>query len=171
MTRRFIRDNGLSIAVMSLFLIFLGAQAWVGWVDFNNDRQDHSAPTVTFARYLASGDFGEAVFENWESEFLQMGLYVILAEQKMRNALQGSAYADGGLKVAELLKHTKGAPPKVIAHVVSRALKTSRPRRRYAAPFDAKAMIFLVSVLPTCMWEGFIQAILKAYARQIPAQG
>jgi hypothetical protein len=31
-----------------------------------------------FGQYLGTGAFGEAVFENWESEFLQMGLYVIL---------------------------------------------------------------------------------------------
>ncbi len=30
------------------------------------------------AEYLRSGHFLEATFENWESEFLQMGLYVLL---------------------------------------------------------------------------------------------
>jgi hypothetical protein len=30
------------------------------------------------AGYLISGDFIEATFENWESEFLQMGMYVVL---------------------------------------------------------------------------------------------
>jgi hypothetical protein len=28
--------------------------------------------------YLTTGHFGEAIFENWESEFLQMGSYVLL---------------------------------------------------------------------------------------------
>jgi hypothetical protein len=28
--------------------------------------------------YLTSGDFVEAAFENWDSEFLQMGMYVVL---------------------------------------------------------------------------------------------
>jgi hypothetical protein len=28
--------------------------------------------------YLTTGDFVEATFENWESEFLQMGMYVVL---------------------------------------------------------------------------------------------
>jgi hypothetical protein len=34
--------------------------------------------TGSYVQYLGSGDFVEAIFENWESEFLQMGLYVLL---------------------------------------------------------------------------------------------
>jgi hypothetical protein len=30
------------------------------------------------AQYLTTGDFVEATFENWESEFLQMGMYIVL---------------------------------------------------------------------------------------------
>jgi len=33
---------------------------------------------VTLALYLGSGHFLSATFENWESEFLQMGMYVLL---------------------------------------------------------------------------------------------
>ncbi|MER6758288.1 DUF6766 family protein [Micromonospora echinofusca] len=36
-----------------------------------------AAPT-SWAAYLGSGHFMESVFENWESEFLQMGGYVLL---------------------------------------------------------------------------------------------
>src|SRR5688500_2209864 len=33
---------------------------------------------LSFIQYLGSGHFLEPTFENWESEFLQMGLYVLL---------------------------------------------------------------------------------------------
>ena len=33
---------------------------------------------MTVLQYLGTGAFLEATFENWESEFLQMGMYVIL---------------------------------------------------------------------------------------------
>jgi hypothetical protein len=33
---------------------------------------------VTVLAYLGTGHFGEATFENWESEFLQMAFYVLL---------------------------------------------------------------------------------------------
>lgn len=52
--------------------------AATGFRVYNEDRTDHGEPTVGLASYLGSGDFAEATFENWESEFLQMGMYVVL---------------------------------------------------------------------------------------------
>src|SRR5215213_8914821 len=76
--RRFLRENGLSIAMFGLFFIFVAAQSVAGLLDYNSTEEEHGRPPVGYVEYLASGDFVEAVFENWESEFLQMGLYVIL---------------------------------------------------------------------------------------------
>jgi hypothetical protein len=76
--RRLLRDNGLSIAMFGLFLIFVSAQSVMGLLDYNSTQQEHGQPPVGYLEYLSSGDFVEAVFENWESEFLQMGLYVVL---------------------------------------------------------------------------------------------
>jgi hypothetical protein len=39
---------------------------------------EHGSVTPTFGAFLTSGDSVEAVFENWEGEFLQMGAYVVL---------------------------------------------------------------------------------------------
>jgi hypothetical protein len=76
--RRFIRNNSLSLVTFGLFLVFWVAQSLTGWVDANHDHQDHQRPTESYARYLRSGHFVEATFENWASEFLQMGFYVLL---------------------------------------------------------------------------------------------
>ena len=76
--RRFLRDNGLSITMFVLFLVFVAAQSVMGFLDYNSTEEEHGRPPVGYTEYLASGDFVEAVFENWESEFLQMGLYVVL---------------------------------------------------------------------------------------------
>ena len=77
--RRFVRDHSLSIVTLGAFLvIWLGGQAWAGHPAYNDDQRDHSEPTVGFVEYLTRADFGEATFENWESEFLQMGVYVLL---------------------------------------------------------------------------------------------
>lgn len=73
---RFIRDNSLSLALLGLFLITLGGQAVTGWKSYNQDQQDHSQPQASFGQYLGEGHFIEAVFENWESEFLQDAVYV-----------------------------------------------------------------------------------------------
>jgi hypothetical protein len=76
--RRFLRDNGLSITMFGLFFIFVTAQSVMGLLDYNSTEQEHGRPPVGYLEYLTSGDFVEAVFENWESEFLQMGSYVVL---------------------------------------------------------------------------------------------
>ena len=76
--RRLLRDNGLSIAMFGLFFVFVSAQSVMGLLDYNSTQEEHGQPPVSYVQYLGSGDFVEAIFENWESEFLQMGLYVLL---------------------------------------------------------------------------------------------
>jgi hypothetical protein len=73
-----LKNNGLSVVLATLFVIFLVGQVLSGWLHYNEEQNDHDQPQVTLFQYLQTGAFGEAVFENWESEFLQMGLYVIL---------------------------------------------------------------------------------------------
>lgn len=76
--RSFWRDNGLSITLAALFVVFFCGQAISGWLNFNEEKKEHGGSPIAFTAYLHTGAFGEAVFENWESEFLQMGIYVIL---------------------------------------------------------------------------------------------
>lgn len=71
--RRWLRDNGLTIALTALFAASLAGQALTGW-----RAAVASAPALTLGGYLAGGAFLSALFENWESEFLQMWAYVML---------------------------------------------------------------------------------------------
>jgi hypothetical protein len=75
---RFFRDNGLSVVMLTLFLFSLIGQSIAGFHEYNEDQREHNQPTVGYAEYHATGHFVEAVFENWESEFLQMASYVLL---------------------------------------------------------------------------------------------
>lgn len=61
-----------------LFAAFLVGQSIVGARQYNSDQRDHGEPAVGYFQYLTTGHFVEATFENWESEFLQMGAYVFL---------------------------------------------------------------------------------------------
>ena len=72
------RQNGLSIVVLSIFLVLLIGQAITGWQSHNQDRLQQGAAALPLASYLRSGHFVEATSENWESEFLQMAAYVLL---------------------------------------------------------------------------------------------
>ncbi len=76
--RRILRENGLSIVLVSLFLIFWVGQSVVGHLEHNNEQREHGQQQVPFATYLRSAHFWEATAENWESEFFQMFGYVIL---------------------------------------------------------------------------------------------
>lgn len=73
-----LRRNGLSLVLAGLFLLFWGAQARSGWHVYNDRAPEKNLPVVTFPAYLTTGHFWQATGENWESEFLQMGLYVVL---------------------------------------------------------------------------------------------
>ncbi|WP_367867038.1 DUF6766 family protein [Pedobacter sp. WC2423] len=70
--------NGLTIVFLILFVITLGAQALTGWKQHNNDLKEAHAQEISLGTYLKSGHFISATFENFESEFLQMALYVML---------------------------------------------------------------------------------------------
>lgn len=76
--RRIFRENGLSIVLLSLFLLFWIGQSAVGHREHNQDQRLHGQPEVAYGSYLRSAHFWEATAENWESEFFQMFGYVIL---------------------------------------------------------------------------------------------
>jgi hypothetical protein len=76
--RRFLRDNSLSIVFLALFIAALVGQAIAGHADFNNNAASHGDPTISLGRYVLSSDFGSAVMENWQSEYLQFTLFILL---------------------------------------------------------------------------------------------
>ncbi|MCK8494986.1 hypothetical protein M0L20_24155 [Spirosoma sp. RP8] len=76
--KKFLRENNLSLVLVVITLLTLGGQLVVGWHNFNDELTDYGRSPINFLSYLSSGHCIEAVFENWESEFLQMGLYVLL---------------------------------------------------------------------------------------------
>ena len=81
--RRSVRDiaheNGLLLACVGLFGVFFLGMIVSGAATYNEEQREHgSTEQISVLQYLATGDFVEATFENWESEFLQMGMYVVL---------------------------------------------------------------------------------------------
>ncbi|MFK4810217.1 DUF6766 family protein [Devosia sp. ZW T5_3] len=75
---RFIRDNGLSLALLAIFLLSTGGMLITGWFDHNAELTRHDAPDIGLFAYFASPAFLSPLFENWESEFLQMSAYVLM---------------------------------------------------------------------------------------------
>jgi hypothetical protein len=75
--RRFLKHNGLSVFFLTLFLLAICLQAVAGHADFNEDQDRHGDPHISFPRYLVSSEFGTAVLENWQSEYLQFTLFIM----------------------------------------------------------------------------------------------
>ena len=74
----FVYRNGLSIVFTLLMLVTLVAHAITGWRVHNDDRVERGQGTQALSEYLQGGAFQSSLFENWESEFLQMALFVVL---------------------------------------------------------------------------------------------
>ena len=77
--KRFLRENGLSLVLFALFLLtFILGQTLSGLRQYNEEQAEHGGEQVGLGEYLRTGHFLETTMENWESEFLQMFLYVLL---------------------------------------------------------------------------------------------
>jgi hypothetical protein len=76
--KKFFKNNSLSIVFFLLFIFALGGQFLTGYADHNKERQEEGQSRITMSQYFISGHFIQATFENWESEFLQMALFVVL---------------------------------------------------------------------------------------------
>ncbi len=76
--RRFLTDNSLSLAFLVLFLGALALQSIAGWHAYNVEQIEHREVAVSWARYVTSSSFAVAVLENWQSEYLQFMLFILL---------------------------------------------------------------------------------------------
>jgi hypothetical protein len=76
--RRFLRENGLSLVFLAFFVLAVAGQAFAGWHDYNDEAAAHSEPLLSLGRYVTSSSFGNALLENWQSEYLQFTLYILL---------------------------------------------------------------------------------------------
>jgi len=76
--QKFIHDNSLMLTMFTIFACALIGMSLAGWAASNNDLAQHDQATESYGKYVTSGEFIEGIFENWESEFLQMWALIIL---------------------------------------------------------------------------------------------
>ncbi|MDF3027262.1 MAG: hypothetical protein K0S23_1569 [Fluviicola sp.] len=74
----FLTRNALSITFFLLLAFSIIGQIYTGWKEHNDFLNSYDQPGTSMSAYLTSGHFLQATFENWESEFFQMALFVIL---------------------------------------------------------------------------------------------
>src|SRR5687767_2999039 len=110
---KFFRNNGLSLVLMGMFLILLFGQAVAGFHQSNQEKETHGRPIESFGEYVSGSHFLESVFENWESEFLQMAAYVIFTVFLFQKGSSESKDPEGKEDVDEdplLHRHDPDAP-------------------------------------------------------------
>jgi len=73
-----LKDNGLTLVLMALFAFSVAGQAYFGWLAALDELSEHGRAAESLLSYVSDGEFLSTLFENWESEFLQMATYVIL---------------------------------------------------------------------------------------------
>lgn len=109
----FFYRNGLSIVFLTLFIITLVAQALTGWKEHNATLNDEQLPGIGLGAYLQTGHFISSTFENFQSEFLQMALYVVLTIFLRQEGSSESKKLDGKEEVDREPRARKGAPAAV----------------------------------------------------------
>ena len=75
--KKFFKDNSLSIVFFLLFVVTIIGQVVTGLKEHNQEMQDEGGQQLSMKQYITSGHFLQSTFENWESEFLQMALFLI----------------------------------------------------------------------------------------------
>jgi hypothetical protein len=91
----FLRANGLTIVLVVAALATIGGMFISGWSVYNDELTEHGQAALSAMSYLISGHFLSAIFENWESEFLQMSAYVMLTAMLYQKGSAESKDPDG----------------------------------------------------------------------------
>ena len=72
------KNYGLSITLAAAFLFSWGLQTWMGWTEFKAEQEEHGQQAEPFGESGYVWRWGQATFENWQSEFLQLFTFVVL---------------------------------------------------------------------------------------------
>jgi len=119
--RRFAAEQSLSLAFLALFLVALAGQAIAGWNDYNNLETWHAQlageppETLSLGRSLTSSSFAQAVTENWQSEYLQFTLFILLTVwlvQKGSPESKRPGESGGGTDEEQLGEHAQPDSPR-----------------------------------------------------------
>jgi hypothetical protein len=121
---RILKNNGLTIVLLLLFLVSILGQWISGWMHQNEELARHGEQTMTLLAFAGDSEFLATVFENWESEFLQMSAYVVLTAMLFQKGSSESRDPDAPPRDKDLKAQSRkaGAPAILRAGEVPRWL-------------------------------------------------
>jgi hypothetical protein len=77
--RRWVFSNSLLLVMALIFIVSWLAQSVNGLAVFNEEARTHGEQAISWLSYVGTADFWEATFQNWQSEFLAVGSFAVLA--------------------------------------------------------------------------------------------
>ncbi|HEY6595119.1 MAG TPA: DUF6766 family protein [Asanoa sp.] len=111
---KWVRDNSLALAMFGAFLLFIVLQSVFGWQVRNEELAQYGHGADSYLHYLRTGHMAEATFENWESEFLQMGFYVLLTAFLVQRGSAESKPLDQDDRPEDRAEHAKPNSPRPV---------------------------------------------------------
>jgi len=112
----YLRNNGLTITLMAMFALALIGQWLTGWSANNDELLRHGEAAIAPLAYFGDAAFMSSVFENWESEFLQMAVYVVLTAILVQRGSAESKDPDAPERDADLAAQAaKPGAPRILA--------------------------------------------------------
>jgi hypothetical protein len=72
-------EHSLSLSLLLLFLVSFLLHAWGGYRVLNDHQLALSQPTLSFGSHLGTAGFWFESFQNWQSEFLSVGVLLVLS--------------------------------------------------------------------------------------------
>ena len=120
--RTFLRDNGLTIVLGAAFVLSVLGMLFAGWATQNAELADHGRPSIGLVAYMSGGEFLSALFENWESEFLQMAAYVILTAMLFQRGSAESRDPDAPERAGDEVPRSVHKGRAILSWLYSRSL-------------------------------------------------
>jgi hypothetical protein len=165
--RRWLLENSLSIAFLVLFLVTVVGQSFAGQHVFNQDQRAHGGAPLAWHEYLTSSQFARAVMENWQSEFLQFFLFILITVWLVQRGSNESKAPDEIGTESDQQQRVKGyAPPNAPGWAKARDWR----RRVYENSLLLTMLaIFLLSWLAQSLtgWRAYNDEQIEHHAAEI----
>ncbi len=112
MARAF-RNYGLSIVLTAMFLVTLILASGSAWMEFSSQERAHGQQPQVLGADGFLPFLGEQIFQNWNSEFLALGVMIALSARLIH---RGSAQSrDGHDELAARIRETERRVNELVA--------------------------------------------------------
>jgi hypothetical protein len=155
--RRVWRSHGLSLTVATLFVASWMLQTILGWGEFAAEQAALGEQPEVFGDGGYLWSWGRATFENWQSEFLQVFVFIVITTFLVHRHSHESPDTDYQTEAAlrRIEARLDGLEANVSAAQVEREhLAEVSPTRHWAYLIGVVALGFLLTIVLLAVIQG-----------------